>query len=243
METKTVLVTGASRGIGKAIALAYADLMYNIIITCSKSQKSLQEVENSIIKRGAKCLAFVGNMGNPQTVDQLFYEIERKFEGVDILINNAGISYIGLITDMKNEDWSQLIDTNLSSVFFCSRGAIPNMVRRKSGKIINISSVWGLVGASCEVAYSAAKAGVHGLTKALAKELAPSNVQVNALALGVINTGMNECFTTEEREYLREEIPVGRFAEPEEIAEIILNITKGNDYMTGQVISVDGGWV
>ena len=160
-----------------------------------------------------------------------------------MLVNNAGISYVGLLTDMSNQDWDHILHTNLSSVFYCSRAAIPHMVFQKSGKIINISSMWGRTGASCEAAYSATKAGVNGLTMALAKELAPSNIQVNAIACGVIDTEMNACFTDEERSILREEIPAGRFGTPEEVAALVLDLARQHTYLTGQIIGLDGGYI
>mgnify|MGYP003526391400 FL=1 len=148
-----------------------------------------------------------------------------------------------MINETTDKDWNRILQTNLSSVFYCSRAAVPKMVAKKSGKIINISSMWGTSGASCEVAYSAAKAGVHGLTKALAKELAPSNVQVNALACGVIETSMNAQLSDEERLTLELEIPSGRFGTPEEIADAVSQLADAPAYMTGQVIGVDGGFL
>ena len=162
---------------------------------------------------------------------------------MDVLINNAGISYIGLLTDMSIDDWNRIVSTNLTSVFSTSRLAIPHMVHEKKGKIINISSVWGIAGASCEVAYSATKSGIHGLTRALAKELAPSNIQVNAIACGVIDTEMNGRLNEEERQDLMDEIPSGRFADPEEVAELALKLTDTPAYMTGQIIGIDGGFI
>lgn len=239
---KTVLITGASRGIGRSIALEFAKKNYNIVITCFRSAKELYEVEREIVKMGAKCHTFVGDIGNSNCVETLMNEISLEFGGVDILINNAGIAYMGLLSDMTDDEWNNILNTNLSSVFYCSRGVVPHMVSKKAGKIINISSVWGNVGASCEVAYSATKAGVHGFTKALAKELAPSNVQVNALALGAIDTSMNACFTKEEKMQMCDEIPAGRFGTPTEIGEVVINLAEGTEYMTGQIITVDGGW-
>jgi len=162
---------------------------------------------------------------------------------LDILINNAGISYIGLFTEMTPDDWRKVIDTNLTSVFNCCRLASPSMIARKSGKIINISSVWGSVGASCEVAYSASKGGINAFTKALAKELAPSNIQVNAVACGVIDTEMNRCFTEEDKQALIEEIPANRMGRSDEVAELVYQLTTGNEYLTGQIIHLDGGWI
>ena len=178
-----------------------------------------------------------------RTVRKIFQIIEKECGGVDILINNAGIAWFGLLTDMTDNDWDKILATNLSSVFYCSRAAIPYMVSKKCGKILNISSMWGTVGASCEVAYSATKSGIHGLTRALAKELAPSNIQVNAIACGVIDTEMNGRLNEEERQDLMDEIPSGRFADPEEVAELALKLTDTPAYMTGQIIGIDGGFI
>ena len=163
--------------------------------------------------------------------------------GLDVLINNAGIAWMGLLTDMSIEEWNRMISTNLSSAFYCCRAALPYMIHQKAGRIINISLMWGTVGASCEVAYSATKSGIHGLTRALAKELAPSNIQVNAIACGVIDTEMNGRLNEEERQDLMDEIPSGRFADPEEVAELALKLTDTPAYMTGQIIGIDGGFI
>lgn len=161
----------------------------------------------------------------------------------DLVINNAGISYIGLLQDMAPEEWDRIVRTNLTSVFNCSKLAIPHMLEQKSGKILNISSVWGNVGASCEVAYSATKGGINSFTRALAKELAPSNVQVNAVACGAIDTDMNHFLEKEELEALKEEIPAGRLAKPEEVAQLLLQLARSDSYLTGQIIGFDGGWI
>jgi 3-oxoacyl-[acyl-carrier protein] reductase len=153
------------------------------------------------------------------------------------------MSYVGLLTDMEYEDWRKVISTNLDSCFLTCANAVPAMVRRHSGKIINISSVWGNVGASMEVAYSASKGGMNAFTKALAKELAPSNIQVNAIACGVIDTDMNKCFDKEDMRALIEEIPADRIGKPEEVAELVGMLCSGNDYLTGQIITLDGGWI
>ena len=159
----------------------------------------------------------------------------------DILINNAGISYVGLLQDMSYDEWKNVIDTNLTSVFNLSKMVIPNMVAKKNGRIINVSSMWGNVGASCEVAYSASKGGVNTFTKALAKELAPSKISVNAIAFGAVDTRMNAFLSYEERELLTEEIPAGRFLAPQEAADIIYSVAMMNNYVTGQIITADGG--
>ena len=162
---------------------------------------------------------------------------------VDILINNAGVSYVGLLTEMTPEAWDDLIRTNLTAVFLFSRLAAAEMVKRKQGRILNVSSVWGSQGASCEAAYSASKGGVDALTKALAKELAPSNIQVNAIAPGCIDTDMNADLSTEEKEALCEEIPAGRFGSPQEVADLLFSVAHAPAYLTGQIIGLTGGWV
>lgn len=203
------------------------------------------EVEQIFISNGnytSSCVPLIGDIGNPEDVRQMFQTIHEKCDGIDILINNAGIAHIGLLCDMTDDEWNRILQTNLSSVFYCSRAAIPHMVSQKSGKILNISSIWGSVGASCEAAYSATKSGVNGLTKALAKELAPSNIQVNAIACGAIDTVMNGQLDEEERRELEAEIPAGRFGTCEEVAELVYDLTAKHNYLTGQIIGLDGGW-
>jgi 3-oxoacyl-[acyl-carrier protein] reductase len=239
----TVLITGSSRGIGKAICHRFAQEGYSLIINCSKSVDALMELKKNIVETyHVPVLASVGNIGDYTYVTQLFDEIQKEFGGVDILINNAGISHIGLLSDMTPEEWHKLINVNLSSVFYTSKLAIPYMLSKQQGKIINISSVWGNVGASCEVAYSTSKGGMNSFTKALAKELAPSNIQVNAIACGCIDTAMNQCFSKEERQDSINEIPSGRFGTPEEVAELVYTLSNAHSFLTGQVITLDGGW-
>lgn len=241
--TSTVLITGASRGIGRAIATAFAKAGYHLVITCSKSEKELLALAETLTTNyHTQILTSIGDIGDYSYVSQLFNDIEKHFGGVDILINNAGISYVGLLTDMSIDDWNRILNTNLTSIFSTCKHAVPYMVAKQSGKIINISSVWGNVGASCEVAYSACKGGMNTFTKALAKELAPSGIQVNAIACGCIDTQMNACFTEEERASLAEEIPAGRFGKPEEVAELVLDLAQKHTYLTGQIITLDGGW-
>lgn len=239
MEKKKVLITGASRGIGKAIAIEFAKKGYDIYVTCKNSFPELQRLCNELeANYNIKATAFLADAGNAESADKLFADIQD----IDVVVNNAGISYIGLLTDMSVKEWNSVIDTNFNSLFYVCRHAVPLMVSKKSGKIINISSVWGNVGASMEVAYSAAKGGMNAFTKALAKELAPSNIQVNAIACGVIDTQMNQYFSEEEKEALREEIPADRFGKPEEVAGLVLQLAEGNTYLTGQIIALDGGW-
>ena len=239
---KTVLVTGSSRGIGKAIAYKFAQEGYNVIINGAKNQDSLQQTKTEIEQYKVSCLAYLGDMGDYDRAKELFLLIKEQFGHIDVLVNNAGVSYIGLLTDMSPQDWNKVIGTNLTSVYNCCSLAIPNMVKDKSGSIINISSVWGNVGASCEVAYSASKGGMNAFTKALAKELAPSNIQVNAIACGAIDTEMNQFLTNEELLQLTNEIPSGRLGRADEVAELVYNLTN-NEYLTGQVIGLDGGWI
>lgn len=243
MRVKTVLITGASRGIGKEIALKFAKEGYQIVINCEKNKELLEEVERQIKKYHVGCYSFVGDIGNDKIAEQMFSEIQTRFNGIDILINNAGISYIGLLTDLSIEQWRKILDTNLNSVIYCSKLAIPHMLHKKEGKIITISSVWGKVGASCEVAYSTTKGAIHAFTKALAKELAPSNIQVNTIACGAIDTQMNEFLTEEEKAKLIEEIPAGRMGDATEVADFVHQISQSKEYLTGQVISFDGGWI
>lgn len=238
------LITGASRGIGKAIAYSLAEEGYTLALCCKNQKERLLEIAADLNQNfHVSVLTFVGDVSDASFVEQMICDIVEEFGSIDILINNAGISYVGLLTDMDITDWNNVLSTNLTSCFLTSRYAIPSMLSKKEGKIINISSVWGNVGASCEVAYSASKGGIHAFTKALAKELAPSNIQVNAIACGVIDTDMNQCFSDEERKALTDEIPCGRMGQPKEVAELVLSLCKTNSYLTGQIITIDGGWI
>lgn len=240
---KTVLVTGASRGIGKGIALAFAERGYQVAVNCIRNIEQLKETAAAVSARGAVCELFPADISNYAQTEKMFQNIQERFGSVDILINNAGISMVGLFQDMERSEWDRLIHTNLGSVYNCCHFAIPEMIRQQKGKIINISSVWGVAGASCEVAYSASKGAVNALTRALAKELAPSNIQVNAVACGAIDTDMNAFLTEEDRALLIEEIPAGRLGIPAEVGTLVKNLCEGNDYLTGQVIQLDGGWI
>ncbi len=238
---RKVLITGASRGIGKEIAAAFAGERDELFLTCRENIDKLNELALCLQKEySIKCSAFKCDMSDYDQVRELFSHIGD----VDVLINNAGIAWMGLLTDMEEEDWRRVMATNLDSLFYACKMAVPGMVRNKSGRIINISSVWGNVGASCEVAYSASKGGVNSFTRALAKELAPSNVQVNAIACGVIDTDMNRSHLTgEELDYLTEEIPAGRMGDPKEVARLSLMLSSAPEYLTGQIITLDGGWI
>ena len=239
---KTVLITGSGRGIGKAIAIKFAKEGYKIAINSNKSKNELEETKEELLSYNIPVFSLQGDVGSYDFCKNFVSESKAKFGSVDILINNAGISHIGLFSEMTPDEWNNIINTNLTSVYNLSSLVIPDMVRNKSGKILNISSVWGNVGASMEVAYSASKGGMNSLTKALAKELAPSNIQVNAIACGAIDTEMNSFLATEELTSLIDEIPASRLGKPEEVAELAFNLCTGNDYLTGQVIGLDGRW-
>lgn len=234
------LVTGASRGIGKAIAYMLAEEGYDLYLACHKSEELINKIKNDLMSQfEISCQTYLCDVSDADAVEALCKEVGD----VDVLINNAAVAHIGLMTDMSVCQWQQIIGTNLNALFYTCKYLIPGMVRKKSGKIINISSVWGSVGASMEVAYSAAKGGVDSFTKALAKELAPSNVQVNAVAFGVIDTEMNACFSEEERKALTEEIPADRMGTAREAAQMVKQILQSPAYLTGQVITMDGGWI
>lgn len=243
MSQKVVAVTGASRGIGKEIAIKYAQMGYQLAICCRSRIDELNEVKEIIESYEVNCLSFVGDMGDEKNSEAFFEKIQQQYGRLDILINNAGISHIGLLQEMTSQEWNHILASNLNSVFHCSKAAIKMMLPNKAGKILSISSVWGCVGASTEVAYSTTKGGINAFTKALAKELAPSNIQVNAIACGIIDTEMNAFLSEEEISYITEEIPAGRMGTSKEVAELAYDINKKNDYLTGQVIILDGGWI
>ena len=235
-----VIVTGASRGIGKAVALAFASAGDAVTICSHASEGALFAAAEDMRAAGAASVtALTGDVADPAFCRQL----ADAAAPADILIHSAGMAHYGLLQDMTDEEWDRLMAVNLSSAFYLSRAVIPGMVRAGHGKILFISSVWGIAGASCEAAYSASKGGLNALAKSLGKELAPANIQVNALALGVIDTAMNGHLDAAERAALAEQIPAGRFGTPEEAAALALQLCTGNDYLTGQVITLDGGFL
>ena len=243
MSKKTVIVTGASRGIGKAIAVKFAKKGYQVAINCVNPahEDMLLQVKKDIESYQVPCLTFLGDMGIYGKCEEMFAKVQKMFGDPDVLVNNAGISYIGLLQDMKPEDWDRILRTNLTSVFNCCKLAIPGMVKKHSGKLINISSVWGNTGASCEAAYSATKGGVNALTKALAKELAPSGIQVNAVACGAIDTEMNQWMEDDELLALIDEIPSGRLGKAEEVADLVYHLAYKTNYITRKGIALEGG--
>lgn len=250
---KIVLITGVSRGIGRACALTFAKAGYGIAGCCHSRTELLNSLSAELSALQTPHLLLAGDVADSAFVDTLFARTIKAFGRLDVLINNAGISHIGLLHDMTDTEWNRLLSVNLTASFYCCRAAIPHLLANRGktppsdgqpdGVILNVSSVWGCSGASCEVAYSAAKAGLNALTEGLAKELAPSNIAVNALACGVIDTDMNRCFSEEERTALCEEIPANRFAAPEEVAKALLLLSDMPSYLTGQIIRFDGGFL
>lgn len=240
---KTVLVTGSSRGIGRAISLEFAKRGYRICINSNKSKLELEETRLSLSKITPSVMAISGDVSDYDFCKDMVSKIDEKFGGVDVLINNAAISHIGLFSELTRENWDLIINTNLNSVFNLSSLVIPYMLKNKSGKILNISSIWGCVGASMEVAYSTSKGAVNTFTKALAKELAPSNIQVNAIACGFIDTEMNSTLSDEDTKLFISEIPSLRAGTVEEVAKLAYFISNDNTYLTGQIIPLDGGLI
>jgi 3-oxoacyl-[acyl-carrier protein] reductase len=242
--TRTVLITGAAKGIGRAISEAFAQNKYNVVINYFSSEEAAKELEKSLIKQGFSALAVGADVSQRVQVEKMMDAVNRAFGSIDVLVNNAGISQNKLFTDTTEEEWDSMINVNLKGMFNCSQIVVPEMVMKKQGKIINISSIWGMVGASCEVSYSTAKAGMIGFTKALAKELGPSNIQVNCVAPGVIETDMMDSFTAEEKSILIDQTPLMRFGKAEEIANLVFFLAQPEaDFITGQVISSNGGLV
>ena len=234
------LVTGASRGIGLAVAEALAREGYDLYLTCDRTFDVLKDISENLSKTYAVSVTPVEtDMSKEDEVEALFAEIDS----LDLLINNAGISYIGLLQDMTLNEWRRVLSVNLDSAFLTCRAALNLMIPKQSGRIINISSIWGERGASMEVAYSASKGGLNAFTKALAKEVAPTGIQVNAIACGVIDTEMNRCFSTEEMASIIEEIPADRLGLPSEVAALAVSLASSPSYLTGQVITIDGGFV
>ena len=235
---KVVVVTGSSRGIGANIVKTLAKKGYRVILNYNKSENYAQNVQKELINVDI----FKADVSKKEEAVSLINFAIEKYGKIDVLINNAGISQSKLFTDLTDEDWNNIINSNLNSAFFCSREAAKNMIHNKSGLIINISSIWGITGASCEVAYSTSKAALNGFTKALAKELGPSNIRVNAIAPGIINTDMNNYLSNEELESIKEEIPLERIGETIDISKCVEWLIKDN-YTTGQIISINGGLV
>lgn len=235
---KVVVVTGGSRGIGAEIVKFLAKLDYKVVLNYNKSESYAQDVKKEL----NNVEIFKADVSKKEEANALIDFAIKKYGKIDVLINNAGIAQTKLFTEITDEDWKDIIDTNLNSAFYCSREAVKNMIHNKSGLIINISSIWGITGASCEVAYSTSKAAINGFTKALAKELGPSNIRVNAIAPGIINTAMNSYLSEDELKNIKEEIPLEKIGNPVDIAKCVKWLIEDN-YTTGQIISINGGWI
>lgn len=239
---EVAIVTGASKGIGREIAKELAQEGIQVIANYNKSEKEAKSLQEELAKKNIKLDIFKADVSKREEAKKLISYALEKYGKIDILINNAGISEYKLFTDETDEDWNRVINTNLYSAFIMSQEASYNMIHNKKGCIINISSIWGIVGGALEVLYSISKAGIDGMTKALAKELGPSNIRVNSIAPGMINTKMNSKFTKQEIEEIKEEIPLEKIGEPSDIAKCVKWLIK-DTYTTGQVISINGGWI
>ena len=241
---KTVVVTGASRGIGKAISSLFAENRYNVVVNYNKSYESASALVSELKAKGYSAVAFKADISNSAESSALVDFAVSAFGKIDALVNNAGISEQKLFTDVTDSDWNNMLSVNLTGCFNCCRAASRYMILKKYGSIINISSMWGISGASCEVHYSASKAGVIGLTKALAKELGPSNIRVNCVAPGVIATEMNSHLSFEDISALKNETPLCRIGDPREVAEAVLFLASEKaSFITGQTLCVDGGFI
>lgn len=239
---KTIIVTGGSRGIGASIVKELANKDYNIVLNYNNSEEQAKQIQKELLEKNIKIEIFKADVSKREDVKELVKFALEKFKTIDVLINNAGIDQVKMFMDITDEDWNKMIQTNLNSVFYCTQEVLPTMIHNKEGNIINISSIWGITGASCEVHYSVAKAGIDGMTKALAKELGLSNIRVNSIAPGAILTDMNKGYTNEEIEDMKSQIPLGKLGNPIEIAKCVNWLIEDN-YTTGQIISPNGGWV
>lgn len=239
-----VLITGASRGIGAACARAFAQSGYNVVIHYHQNGELARALSEELSAFGTEVMTVQADVRDSGEVSSMIDSVYERFGFIDVLVNNAGVSLVKLLTDTTDEEWEDLISANLSSVYRCVKAVLPSMIREHRGCIVNIASMWGEVGASCEAAYSASKAGVIGLTKALAKELGPSKIRVNAVSPGVIMTDMMSSFGDEEITALKDETPLGELGTPEDVAEAVLYLASEKaKFITGQVLSVNGGMV
>lgn len=240
---KTVLITGASRGIGRAAAEKFAQEGYNVVLNYHHSEEAARRLEGALRRMGANALALRADVADRSQVEEMFRCARQAFGFIDTLVCNAGVAQQKLFTDITEEDWARMMGINLTGAFHCCKAALPGMIHEKRGKIVFISSIWGITGASCEVHYSASKAALIGMAKALAKEVGPSGICVNCVAPGVIDTEMNETLSEETLLALREETPLGRTGTPAEAAEAVFFLASEKaDFITGQVLSPNGGF-
>ena len=236
--SKTVFITGSSRGIGKRAAELFYENGYNVVINYNSSEKEALELSQKL----SGSIALCGDVSNEKDAKEMIEKAVAHFGKIDVLINNAGISLTKLVTDTSLSEWEKIFGVNVTGTFLMSKYASEHMIKNHCGKIINVSSIWGVSGASCESCYSASKGAVISFTKALAKELGPSGITVNAITPGLIDTEMNKNITEEEREAFREETPLGKIGNPEDVAKLLLFLASdGADFITGQIIGCDGG--
>lgn len=240
--SKVVLVTGGSKGIGADIVQSLALKGYNVILNYNKSEENAKKIQASLANQNINIDIFKADVCNHFEVTKMINFCINKYHKIDVLINNAGISQTKLFTDISDVEWNNMIQTNLTSAFYTIKDSLPSMIHNKSGCIINISSVWGLVGSSCEVHYSVAKAGLDAMTKSLAKELGPSNIRINSIAPGIINTDMNKHLSEEDLKNITQEIPLEKIGNPQSITKCVQWLIE-DDYTTGQIISINGGWI
>lgn len=244
LSGKCAIVTGASNGIGRSIALKLAEEGAYVVINYNSDVKAAEETLNIIRKNQGYAEIYKADVSNYNQVQDMIKFAIDTYGKVDILVNNAGVSKVGLFMDFNEEQWDSMINVNIKGVFNCSHAVIPNMIQNKKGVIINMSSMWGNSGASCEAVYSATKGAVNSFTKALAKELGPSNIRVNAISPGVINTRMNKWLTEEEKNDLLDSIPLMKFGEAHDVANLAAFLAQDNSgYITGQIITIDGGFI
>lgn len=236
-----ILVTGGSNGIGADIVQTLAEDGNHVILNYNKSEQEAKKIQSDLKEKNIIIDIYKADVSNHIEVTKMINFCINKYHKIDVLINNAGISQTKLFTDITDIDWNTMMQTNLTSAFYTIKDALPSMIHNKSGLIINISSIWGQIGASCEVHYSVSKAGLDAMTKSLAKELGPSNIRVNSIAPGIIDTKMNEHLSSEELEEIRQEIPLEKIGNPHSISKCIQWLID-DDYTTGQVIAINGGW-
>lgn len=239
---KTVLITGASQGIGKAEAIRFAQGGYNVILNYNRSAKQAESLQEQLTGAGHQAIALRADVAVAEQVAAMVESAQERFGNIDVLINNAGIGGQKVFQDITEKQWDRMFAVNVKGCYNCIQAVLKGMIQQKAGKIINTSSIWGMTGASCEVHYSAAKAAVIGMTKALAKELGPSNIQVNCVAPGVIDTNMNAKLSHEVISELKRDTPMGKIGTPENIAELVYFLaSEGSEFLTGQIISPNGG--
>lgn len=240
---KTVIVTGASRGIGASVAKEFGKLGYNVVVCFNKNIQKAEEVAFEVEKLGGHALILQVDVSNSESIQNMVLQAEKVFGNIDVLVNNAGISVSGLLIDMSNEQINNVISTNLVSTMVCCREVAKNMMKAGKGRIVNVSSIWGVVGGSNETIYSASKSGIIGFSKALAKELGLMNITVNVVAPGAIETDMMKAYDKQTKQEIAEETALNRLGNPEDVSKVITFLASDDaSYITGQVIRVDGGW-